>query len=126
MSANPTSPRSAGCQGNSAGFSGGVELPSGLFSLAVEVGCSGWELGPTCKLCAGLSLLLPDSFGHLKTGMKNLDALAVCVSSAPVLEEMDVIKSSLLLVGVEIGAGEGNRTLITGVEGYSGLKLSVS
>ena len=48
-----------------------------------------------------------------------MDALAVCVSSTPFLRDEKFTIPLILLVEVDVGAGDGNRTHVTSLEGWS-------
>jgi hypothetical protein len=48
---------------------------------------------------------------HAQTSLKTVDFLALGFSTGTVLEVRNLTKPLILLAGIEIGAGEGNRTL---------------
>ena len=51
--------------------------------------------------------------------MKDLDALAVRASSTPFSREEKPTRPLILLIGSDVGAGDGNRTHVTSLEGWN-------
>ena len=77
------------------------------------------KIGLPYTLCSGVSLVLPDSLERSQTGMRSLNALAVRASSTPILREGKHTTPLILLGGSENGAGDGNRTHVASLEGWS-------